>query len=289
LGVIGRVLEIGRFPIKSMLGEAPVAATVDATGFVGDRAYALVDAETGKVASAKDPRRWGALLQYRATYVGDPGPGSPITITLPDGALLRTDEPNADARLSALIGRSVRLLAAPPPEAAYDNVWDVEGIAPEALIDSTLTGVTDDGRRISTVPAGVLAPGTFQDVAPVTVLTTASLAAMSRLQPASRWDSQRFRANLLIEVDGEDFIENTWAGRRLAIGDALFEIMVPTPRCVMTTLPQSDLTRDREILRAIARHNRIDVGGTGRYACLGAYASVVRSGTAAVGDVVELI
>jgi uncharacterized protein len=287
--VIGRVLEIGRFPIKSMLGEAPEAAAVDATGFVGDRAHALVDAVTGKVASAKDPRRWGGLLEFRATYLGDPGPGSPITITLPDGARLRSDDPDVDNRLSVLIGRPVRLLPGPPSEAAYDNVWDVEGIAPDALIDSTLTGVTDDGRRISTVPVGVLAPNTFQDVAPVTVLTTASLAAMARLQPASRWDPTRFRPNLVLEVDGDGFIENTWAGRRLAVGDTRFEIMVPTPRCVMTTLPQGGLTHDREILRTIAAHNRIDVGGTGRYACLGAYASVVKTGAVAVGDAVELI
>jgi uncharacterized protein len=287
--VIGRVLRIARFPIKSMLGEAPEAAPVDATGFVGDRAHALVDAVTGKVASAKDPRRWGGLLEFRATYLGDPGPGSPMTITLPDGARLRSDDPDADDRLSVLIGRPVRLLPAPPPEAAYDNVWDVDGMAPEALIESTQTGVTDDGRPIGTVPVGVLAPGTFQDVAPVTVLTTSSLAAMTQLQPGSRWDPTRFRPNLLLEVDGDGFIENTWTGRRLAVGDTLFEIMVPTPRCVMTTLPQGSVTRDREILRAISRHNRIDVGGTGRYACLGAYASVVKAGELAVGDLVDLI
>jgi hypothetical protein len=57
----------------------------------------------------------------------------------------------------------------------------------------------------------------------------------------------------------------------------------------MTTLPQGSVTRDREILRAISRHNRIDVGGTGRYACLGAYASVVKAGELAAGDLVDLI
>lgn len=217
--MIGRVLRIARFPIKSMLGEAPEAAPVDATGFVGDRAHALVDAVTGKVASAKDPRRWGGLLEFRATYLGDPGPGSPMTITLPDGARLRSDDPDADDRLSVLIGRPVRLLPAPPPEAAYDNVWDVDGMAPEALIESTQTGVTDDGRPIGTVPVGVLAPGTFQDVAPVTVLTTSSLAAMTQLQPASRWDPTRFRPNLLLEVDGDGFIENTWTGWRHPVRD----------------------------------------------------------------------
>jgi hypothetical protein len=40
-----------------MLGEELNSSYVTARGLLGDRAYALVDEETGKVASAKNPRK----------------------------------------------------------------------------------------------------------------------------------------------------------------------------------------------------------------------------------------
>ena len=49
-----------------MLGEEVSAAEMTARGLVGDRAYALVDVSTGKVASAKNPRKWAKLFQLRA-------------------------------------------------------------------------------------------------------------------------------------------------------------------------------------------------------------------------------
>jgi uncharacterized protein YcbX len=47
---MGRLVEIRRFPIKSMRGEILDHAEVDASGLVMDRAHAVVDAVTGKVA-----------------------------------------------------------------------------------------------------------------------------------------------------------------------------------------------------------------------------------------------
>jgi uncharacterized protein YcbX len=75
-------------------------------------------------------------------------------------------------------------------------------------------------------------------------------------------------------------VENAWAGRTLAIGDSVrIQITRPCARCVMTTLPQSDLPRDSGILRTAARHNRASVG---------VYASVARGGTVRRGDPVRL-
>ena len=55
-----------RYPVKSMLGEEVAGTVVGERGLAGDRAYALVEHETGKVASAKNPRRWGVLFECRA-------------------------------------------------------------------------------------------------------------------------------------------------------------------------------------------------------------------------------
>ena len=290
--MIGQLQEIGRFPVKSMLGEAPERVTVGESGVAGDRAHALVDIETGKVASAKDPRLWAGLLSFRARYV-DPDEaraGAPVDITLPDGTTVRTDDADAVSRIGDAVGRPVSIESKAPVDGGgqYDYVWDVDGLAPDEVVSGSQTGVTDEGRPLSTMPVALMAPGTFQDVAPITIMTTAALAAMAQHHPEGRWEQPRFRSNLVLDVAGGGIVENDWIGRRLTIGNAVFEVTAPTPRCVMTTLPQGDLPRDRQILRTVARENRLEFAGLGIWACLGVYASVVEPGEIAVGDLVNL-
>lgn len=187
------------------------------------------------------------------------------------------------------MGRPVRLASVAPPDASYDDEWpDIEGLAPDDLIENTRTATSPEGLAVSTLPVGLMAPGTFQDVAPITIMTTASLRAAASLAPASRWDPRRFRANFLIDIEGDGFVENDWVGRRLQIGEVVLEVTAPTPRCVMTTLAQEDLAQDRDVLRTVAKANRQDVAGTGLYACLGAYASVIEGGRVARADAVEI-
>lgn len=55
---------------------------------------------------------------------------------------------------------------------------------------------------------------------------------------------------------GEPLGEARIAERGLAIGDEVrLRVTDPTPRCVMTTLPQSGLPRDVGVLRAIAERS----------------------------------
>jgi uncharacterized protein YcbX len=291
----GRVTQIGRYAVKSMQGETPARVEVGSSGVAGDRVHAIVDVETGKIASAKDPRAWSRLFEMRATYVDEPVVGAPLELTLPDGKRIRSDAPGVDGELSALFGRHVRLSAAGPDATPlYDLVWENTEIAPEAAITGAQTGVTDDGHPVSTVPAGFQAPGTFQDVAAITLMTTAALAAMKHAHPAGEWDVARFRPNFLIELDdtGVDAVgvpENEWTGRSLSIGEVVLDVTVPSPRCVMTTLAQPGLPRDRDILKTIARSNRVEVATWGgRWACLGVYAAVVETGFVSVGDPVRL-
>lgn len=296
---VGTVRALRRFPVKSMLGEEPTAVDIDGSGMVGDRAWGLVDVETGKVASAKHPRLWASLLGLRAAYVNVPGIGtrsgaSTVRIHLPDGGVLHSDDGDVDARLSQAAGRAVRLVNAAPAGAVYDEEWPDESqigaaqIAPPEFVRATTSATSTDGRALSSLPVGMMAPGTFQDVAPLTLLTTASLRTAKALHPDGDWDERRFRATVLIDTDGDGFPEQDWVGRRLTIGDVEVDVSAPTPRCVMVTLPQQDLPSDEGVLRTLARHNRVDVLGSGRYACLGAYASVVRPGRVATGDTVIL-
>ena len=67
--VLGSVVSLWRFPVKSMVGEELNAADVAERGLLGDRVYALMDPVTGKVASAKNPRKWGKLFDFQAAFV----------------------------------------------------------------------------------------------------------------------------------------------------------------------------------------------------------------------------
>ena len=112
-----RVREVWRYPVKSMGGERIGAATVDARGVHGDRLWALRDEDKDIITNAK---RIPALLACSARFVSEPapdvGPGSipDVVITLPDGATVRSDDPEVHARLSATFGRRVRLCALKP-------------------------------------------------------------------------------------------------------------------------------------------------------------------------------
>src|SRR4051795_6317489 len=112
---VGKVRALWRFPVKSMRGEELDAADLGEGGIVGDRAYAIRDKETGKVASAKHPKLWPDLLGCRAAFVESPRAGEelpPARIELADGNTVLSDAPDADAVLSRFFGREVELARA---------------------------------------------------------------------------------------------------------------------------------------------------------------------------------
>ena len=76
----------------------------------------------------------------------------------------------------------------------------------------------------------------------------------------------------------------------MAIGaEVVLRATIPTPRCVVTTLPQGDLPQDPGILRTVAQQNLLDLGEFGRSACLGVYADVVKPGVVRRGDTVRVL
>jgi uncharacterized protein YcbX len=267
---IGKVVSIWRYPVKSMLGEELNSSYVTERGLVGDRTYALIDKETGKVASAKNPRKWERLFDFRSMFVEPPkAPENipPIRITLPNGNQISSGEDtNTDQTLSKAIGRDVRLIRANLEEPSYEEYWpDIDGLAQRDK-------VTDEA-----MPAQ-----TFFDIAVIHILTTSTINRLRELYPEGRFEVRRFRPNIVVEpASGEkDFIENTWIGKKLTVGqDIILKINGPCTRCVMITLPQGDLPRDLGILRTVARYNQVNVG---------VYASVLQGGTVHRGDPIQL-
>ncbi|GAC1592388.1 MAG: MOSC domain-containing protein [Acidimicrobiales bacterium] len=286
------VAEVWRFPVKSMGGEEVDECPLTGLGLLGDRGYALVDRTTGRVASAKDPRKWAGLLRMSARYVDEPSRGAPlppVLVTFADGSSVRSDTPGVDATLSRAVGREVSLSCDAGPGAGYDGVWPlIDGLAPDGFIESTTVGRTDDGEPVLALDLGMLASGTFLDVAPVHVLTTATLDALAAATPGASYDRRRFRANVVVGGTSSGFAENDWVGRSMALGDAEITMAMATMRCVMTTLAQPGLERDRQTLQGIAAQNRVEIPGLGTWACAGAYATVSGNGTVRVGDQASL-
>src|SRR3990172_3801758 len=103
LTTVGHVVSLWRYPVKSMMGEELNSSEVTQRGLLGDRAYALVDSETGKVASAKNPRKWPRLFDFRAPFTDPPRKGEklpPVRITLPDGTVCSSEQPDTHNVLS---------------------------------------------------------------------------------------------------------------------------------------------------------------------------------------------
>jgi uncharacterized protein len=71
---VGTVGTLWRYPVKSMLGERQEEMLLTTDGTVGDRAWALRDPRTGRIASAK---KYPALLDFRAKYDVEPTASEP--------------------------------------------------------------------------------------------------------------------------------------------------------------------------------------------------------------------
>jgi uncharacterized protein YcbX len=262
---IGKVVSIWRYPVKSMIGEELNSSYVTERGLIGDRVYALIDQQTGKVASAKNPGKWGKLFDFHAAFIDSPQTAEnipPVRITLPDGSQIFSNHGEIDRTLSRVLSREVSVMNSSLEKPSYEEYWpDIEGLAQRET-------VTDEA----------MPPQTFFDIAVIHLLTTSTIDRLRELYPEGRFEVRRFRPNIVVESASEekDFIENSWVNMKLRIGEEIeLKIIGPCTRCVMTTLPQGDLPKDLGILRAVAKYNQVHAG---------VYASVHRGGTIHRGD-----
>jgi uncharacterized protein len=292
-GIVGAVAGLWRFPVKSMGGERLEQAELTEHGLVGDRAYALIDANTGKVVSAKSVKLFPDLFNCRAAFVEPPRSGGelpPVQITLPNGTSVTSDSSDVDRVLSAYFRRDVTLARAAPEDFTIDQYHpDIDDVDPAGYRD---TFVEQKLGSAFFAQAGLPSPlpaDSFLDLFPVSVLTTSTLEQLSELGPQSRFDQRRFRMNVIVDTKEGGFVENDWVDHELTIGDAVrLGVALPDPRCVMTTLAQEELPKDTEVLRTLTRHNRVQVGAAGLFPCAGVYAVVEVPGTLRVGDRVAL-
>jgi len=209
-----RLVEVWRFPVKSLQGERLDSALVTPAGIEGDRRFAIFDAQTGFGLTA---RRVPQLLYASARLLDDRA----VEITVPDGSIAADD-----AALSTWLGRPVTLRSSDEAiTRRYENPVDAEDEA---------TGPWEpfDG-----------SPGAFHDTAEasVSLVSTATIGA---------WDRRRFRTNLVVDGESEDAL----VGSQVAVGDAVLDVALRLERCVMTTRPQpGGIEKDLNVLRTIHR------------------------------------
>jgi MOSC domain-containing protein len=280
LAPMGTVVSLWRYPVKSMMGEEINSSYITERGLVGDRTYAVVDKQTGKIASAKNPRKWGKLFDFRSIFVDSPQDVNDIPrvrITFPNGINFLSNnhreekevEDDINSSLSQVFNRQVALMKSSSFENPnYEEYWpDINGLAQREKI-------TDEA----------MPSNSFFDIAVIHILTTSTINRLRELYPQGRFEVRRFRPNIVIESGAKemknDFIENTWVGKKMIIGkDVVLNVTAPCTRCVMITLPQGDLPQDLGILKTVAKYNQVHVG---------VYASVERGGTIHRGDTIEI-
>lgn len=250
-----KVAALWRHPVKSLQGEQLAEAVVEDDGVAGDRCWGIRDEATRRILTA---RREPRLLAAAASLEG----AGDVEIGLPDGTILRGPGAATDAALSEWLGRPVTLaVAAGDPGARAEYFEDA----------------TDDA---SAAVEWTMPPGRFVDAAPLLLLTTASLRASAAHYPEGNWHVRRFRPNLLIDTGAEGWVEDTWFGQTVRVGDVELVPREPCVRCTMVTRPQPGLERDLDIYKTVARHH----GGT-----LGVWTMVRAPGTIRTGDPVELV
>jgi uncharacterized protein len=239
-----RLVEIRRYPVKSLRGHALEAGQIERVGLAGDRRWMIVDSE-GKFLTQ---RQYPALAQIDAT-------------PLPDGVRLSHDTfgdvevrfPHEDAP----IVRVVVWRDQPPAR-----------LAPEASVFlSAFLGLPVrlvflydlDSRPVDPVFARPDDRVSFADGFPILLTSTTSLDDLNtRVDETLTMD--RFRANLVLE-GAEPWAEDCW--RRIRVGALTFRIVKPCARCAIPTLDPftGGRLQSGEPLRTLAKFHRAANGG----------------------------
>jgi uncharacterized protein len=211
--VTGTVLELYRWPVKSLGGEPVDALRIDRRGAGGDRAHALIAEHSGG-RNRLTVRQAPAMLGWRAAYPQAPGAAldpddpPPPLLTAPDGRELAWDDPELAGALAADLGRDVEL------------VRDL-ALMPD-LADSLLVTVEASRRALAE-------------------------------ELGAEVDVRRFRPNVHVALDAAAFAEEGWEGRRLRIGEAELEFLHPCERCVIPTRDPVTHRKWPALLRRLAR------------------------------------
>lgn len=246
-----RVVRAGFAPIKGTGHLSYPSVRLDRHGAVGDRGYALVtidedDPTRGRVLrTVQNP----ALVAVRAQSVGER-----LDVELPDGRRASAPPVATGETVSCdYWGRDVPVELVDGPHAALFSQWLGRPVR------------LGRARRGDVIFAGA-----------VSLVTTASLRDLAwRVEVDTLVDEvARFRPTLVIETD-EPYVEESWLGRELRVGEATIRIGVPIPRCAVIDLHPGTGERDVRLLKALAGYRPLNRAGEPIF---GVFADVVAPG-----------
>ena len=251
-----RITAIHATPVKSLGLGSLDSAHITHRGIAEDRRFLLMDSQ-GQVVTQ---RQIGRLTQVGAEYSDEE---NSLRLTFPDGTLV-AGHPNPGRETATVLwGRVVKGA-------------EVEGDWSAALSDFCGVNLTLMKPRKA---------GECFDEYPVSLISEATIAHLSGLtQGEKEFEAERFRPTLLIG-GCEPHEEDSWLGKRLAIGDDRLRLRAISrdPRCAITTLDPNTGERDFDTLRLILSYRP-----SRRAAYLGVYGIVEASGGVAVGDEITL-
>ncbi|MGZ3141794.1 MOSC domain-containing protein [Lentzea chajnantorensis] len=253
------------YPVKGCGGVAVTSSAVDLTGLRDDRMMMLVSAEDGVFLSQRNTPALAALrpsLVDSALRVGGEsfpvvadGPRIPVVVHKWDGFGVDQGD-DAAAYFSDVLGQAVRLVRMP------QDVRRESGGQTEGLVG-------------------------YADAHPLLVLSLSSLDGLNERvldRGGEPVPMDRFRPNVVISGWPEPHTEDRV--RRAVIGDVELGYAKDCVRCSVPLVDQdTGLRAGPEPIRTLASYRRDPDGGV----TFGMKAAVVRAGSLAVGDEVDVL
>ena len=246
------VTRISISPVKAFRLSHPDEVMLGPDGVEENRRFFLVDETGQRLRSSLTP--WPVRVQ--ADY--DAG-AELLRMRFPDGSVIEGDAQETGERIHSTAG-----------------TLEVRGAVVPGAWEEPLSRLA--GRQVRLARADRTGSGLN---APVTLISDGSLRRLARETGRDAIDARRFR--MLFELEGCDpHEEDTWEGRRFAIGDALIRVGGPVDRCAVTTRDPDTGERDLDTLRLLADYRgRRQTDGA---ILFGVYAQVERPGRVRVGD-----
>jgi uncharacterized protein len=243
-------------PVRSLGLQHPDEIDVTEVGVVEDRRFFLTD-DTNRLI---DRLIVGPLVRIETRT--DPG-ATTLWMRLPDGAVIEDEVRLGDAVETPIHGRT--------------GVGRVV-IGPWANALSAFTGKSIRVIRCDR-------PGGTRRGNPTSIISDGSLRELARHVGVPEVDGRRFR--MLIDLEGaEPHEEDTWIGRRIALGDAVLRVTKPDARCAITTQHPETGMRDLDTLRTLIAYRGLREG---KHADFGVLADVEQPGRIRVGDAVTVL
>lgn len=277
---VGKLKQLWRYPVKSMVGETLAQGYINANGLRGDRCWAFRDEAAAQLTVVRDTPR---LLQCKARYLFEPDADviPDVMMTFPGGTEVSSQNPAASQLMSEWLGKEVTLWPL-QPRAKWRH-YRLGSVASAKDLKRQFASQTLP--NLSSFPwplllqlsAFVTPPGHYYDAFPLHIVTSHSLEKLREIEPQGDFRVERFRPNILIESapGPAGFDELDWVEGKLHIGKTVIHVESPTVRCSMPSQPQAGLAKDSKVVRTLVQHADRD---------LGVNASVIVAGRIKVGD-----